>query len=417
MKYAIFVINAIFAVMILFFQRKNPRAIWAWLLLLFALPGIGIVIYLLFGTEPVHERSRYTEPRLFEHNKIEIITRGLDKFANLFEDIKNAQTSIDLEYYIIRRDFLSYELISLLKEKASEGVRIRLLYDGMGCLGGSVLGRRNLQWLKNLKQSGIEVSDFFSCSLRQLPLRLNYRNHRKIAVIDNCIGYLGGFNIGREYLGLNKKLGCWRDTHLRITGDAVQGLSEQFDSDWESAANKQFPDIHRSVGTKKPACENGNTKIRLLAGGPDRRVQTIRNHFFRIIVGATHSLDIQTPYFIPDESILCALLCAAQHGVRIRIMIPCKPDHPVVYQATLSYHGELLAAGVECYQYQEGFLHAKGIIADDAVMSFGTANMDVRSFLLNYEINAVIYGREEVGQMREQFERDLLRSVRLTREA
>lgn len=436
-------VNFVLALVIIFIQRKDPRSVWAWLILLYGLPIAGFCLYLLFGTDVYKRRhfeskgfrerkaeqerhckmpllwkkpismdidSRYyslmkynfdkESAVLTDNNSITVLSEGLEKFATLFEDLRNAKEFIHLQYYIMRNDFLFAELAEILKEKRKEGVAVRILYDRMGC------GYRVKRKLMNLEKYGIESADFFPLRFGGLPLRINYRNHRKIAVIDGKVGYIGGFNIGKEYLGLNKKLGHWRDTHLRVEGSAVVSLSHQFALDWNYAKKEDlFEQEKLFEDTDNEAA--GNVRVQIISGGPDKASSLIRDSYLKMMMTATESIDIQTPYFIPDESILNVLKIAAGSGVQVRIMVPSRPDHPFVYWANYSYLGELLRAGAKCYQYMDGFLHSKGIVVDKEAYCYGTANMDIRSFFLNFEINAIVLGKKEVAKMQELFEADI----------
>jgi len=253
---------------------------------------------------------------------------------------------------------------------------------------------------------GIHVGEFFPAILGSLQLRVNYRNHRKIVVIDGKTAFVGGFNIGREYIGLSPKFGYWRDTHLRIRGSAVLALHIRFILDW-NYATKQNLFARDSYFTYRPEEKPGSEAIQIISSGPDSKWQNIRNVYLKMISKARKSIYIQTPYFIPDNAVLDALRIAAMSGVDVRVMIPCKPDHPFVYWATYSYIGDLLAAGVKCYTYDNGFLHAKGMVVDGLVSCYGTANMDIRSFKLNFEVNAVIYSIRIARQLEEIFREDL----------
>ena len=305
-------------------------------------------------------------------NDVQIFTDGNDKFDALIEDIRNAQSYIFLQYYIIKNDLLFNRIRDVLVEKVSEGVEVRILYDAMGCR--SV---RKSYW-KEAEAAGIKTAVFFPALFGQLNLRVNYRNHRKIAVIDGRIGYVGGFNIGKEYIGLDPKFGHWRDTHLRICGSAVGGLLMRYIQDWDYAARENlFADPKYFVTHEETP---GSSKIQIVSSGPDCVSQNIRDNYLRLIHKAKKRIYIQTPYFIPDESIQTALLLAAMSGVEVNLMIPCKPDHPFVYWATFSYVGELIMAGANCYTYNNGFLHSKGISIDGEACCYGTANMDIRSF-------------------------------------
>ena len=226
--------------------------------------------------------------------------------------------------------------------------------------------------------------------------------------------YVGGFNIGKEYIGLDKKFGYWRDTHLRIQGSEVGALQVRFVLDWNYAAREN---LFRKESYFLPAGDfSGHTRMQIISSGPDSALQNIRNNYLRLINKARKSIYIQTPYFIPDESIFNALIIAIHSGVEVNIMIPCKPDHPFVYWATYSYVGDMVMAGANCYTYNNGFLHTKGLIIDDAVYSYGTANMDIRSFQLNFEVNAVVYDIEEAQKMVKIFKEDLQYCKKITKD-
>ena len=317
-------------------------------------------------------------------NEIEIYTDGKEKFAALCEEIRKAEKFIHIQYYIIRNDELWQPIEKLLAEKVKEGVEVRLLYDSMGCRG-----MKKKDW-KRIRREGIQVGEFFPAFLGRLQLRMNYRNHRKIVVIDGKTAFVGGFNIGREYIGLDPKFGYWRDTHLRIRGSAVLSLNIRFILDWNytTKENLFMSDLYFPQPEKK---KPGEEAVQIISSGPDSKWQNIRNVYLKMISKARKSIYIQTPYFIPDESVMDAICIAAMSGVDVRVMIPCKPDHPFVYWATYSYIGDLLEAGAKCYTYDNGFLHAKGMVVDGLVSCYGTANMDIRSFKLNFEVNAVIY--------------------------
>jgi len=242
-------------------------------------------------------------------------------------------------------------------------------------------------------------------------LKGNYRNHRKLAIIDGKIGYIGGLNIGDEYLGLNPKFGPWRDTHLRIVGSSVSSLQIRFYLDWRTAT-KEFLSATKLAITSNDlkdtfSAQLGTTPIQIVDSGPDSINEQIKQGYLQIINKAKEYIYIQTPYFIPDESIVEALKIAAATGVDIRIMIPNKPDHPFVYWATYSYAGDLLPYGVKLYIYENGFLHSKTIVSDDSVCSVGSCNFDIRSFKLNFEVNAFIYNEKESIELRKAFENDM----------
>lgn len=447
------IINCILSVVIIFFQRKNPTSVWTWLLLLYFIPILGFILYLLIGgdmhkrkmfrtkevEDQIHEaiRSQETSIRtktlqeeypslkkysdlvyynlesagsmLTDNNRIRIFTDGNEKFDALLEDMRKAKKSIHIQYYIIKDDVLFARIKEVLCEKAEAGVEVRILYDGMG---GRFVRRKC--W-KKLHESGIHTAVFFPPLFGRLNLRINYRNHRKIAVIDGRIGYLGGFNIGKEYIGLDDKFGYWRDTHLRIEGMAVSGLQLRFILDWNYAARENLLQEDDEYFTASEETI-GSSGVQIISSGPDSALQNVRNNYLRLINKAERSIYIQTPYFVPDEAVYSALIVAIYSGVDVNIMIPCKPDHPFVYWATYSYIGDLVMAGAKCYTYDNGFLHAKGLIVDEEVLCYGTANMDIRSFKLNFEVNAVVYDKKEAEKMVEAFRRDLAVCTRITKE-
>ena len=436
--------NLLFAFIIVFFQRRDPKSVWAWLLLLYFVPVLGFVFYLLLGQD-MRKRKMFKMKELEDHlneairqqehqlktteldklderikgytdlimynletsgammsndNDVDIIVDGVEKFRTLAEDLKKAEHFIHIQYYIIKNDVLFQQIKDILIEKAAQGVEVRVLFDAMGCR--SV----NHRFWKKLNKQGIMTAEFFPAILRRLQLRINYRNHRKIVVIDNKVAYVGGFNIGKEYVDLDDKFGHWRDTHLRISGSAVLGLQLRFILDWNYAAREnllQNPKLLEGVVPgKRDFCE-----MQIISSGPDNTAQQIRDNYMRLITKAKRSIYIQTPYFIPDESILNALMVAVRSGIEVNIMIPCKPDHMFVYWATYSYIGDMVMAGANCYTYNNGFLHSKGIIVDSKVFCYGTANMDIRSFALNFEVNAVVYDPEKAQEMERLFQEDL----------
>lgn len=321
------------------------------------------------------------------------------------DDIRDAKDHVHLVYYIMRNDRLGNELLSLLVEKAKQGVDVRVLYDAMGSR------RLPRQFFRPLIAAGGRVSAFFPAVLPHLNLQVNYRNHRKLAIIDGAVGYIGGFNIGDEYLGLNKKFGYWRDTHLKIYGKAVFAMQTRFILDWNQASSNKisyedrlFPEIG-SIG---------DTDVQIVSSGPDSEWEQIKYGYIKLINSAKDYIFIQTPYFIPDSSVLDALKIAVLSGVDVRLMIPNKPDHAFVYWATYSYVGELLKTGAKVFIYENGFIHAKTMIADGKIASVGTANIDVRSFRLNFEVNAFLYDQELVQELVNIFDKDASLSRELT---
>ncbi|GKX31119.1 major cardiolipin synthase ClsA [Vallitalea longa] len=450
-----FLFNLIFTALIITLERKSPTTTLAWLLFMIMVPGIGFIFYLIFSQniskrkifKYTSEESKlyksilneqrkefenhsfkfndksmanYTDMILFhnklsesfysQNNDIDIITDGKQKFQVLFEELKKAKNHIHIAYYIMKNDTISYELYDILKQKAREGVKVRLLGDHIGC--------RHIKskTYKELKEAGIEVALFFPSRFKLINSKANYRNHRKIVVIDGEVGFLGGFNVGDEYLGRNKRFGYWRDTHLKIRGDAVVGLQMRFLLDWRNASKKSL-ESSLDYFKKSPSPSVGKIGMQIVSSGPDSINEQIKHGFIKMISSAKKSIIIQTPYFIPDESILEALKIASVSGVDVRIMIPNKPDHMFVYWATYSYIGDLLKYGVRAFTYENGFLHSKMIAVDGKLSSVGTCNFDIRSFKLNFEANAFIYDRQTTRKLERQFSKDLLLCNEITKES
>lgn len=446
------IINILLSLVIIFFQRRSPQTVWTWLLILYFIPILGFLLYLMIGQdyhksrmfrakevdgelkyaarrqeEKIYrKRLRLANPELrrFENlilynlevaqavltdnNDVRFYTDGKEKFRALIDEMKQAKRYIHMQYYIIRYDEVWREIEPVLIQKARQGVEVRVLFDSMGCRG-----MRGKYWAR-LERAGVQVAEFFPALLGQFQLRMNYRNHRKIVVIDGRVGFVGGFNVGREYLGRSKKFGYWRDTHLCIEGAAVTSLAVRFVLDWNYAAKEnlfledklfEIPDYIR----------NGHDPVQIISSGPDSQIKAIHDNYLRLIHSARKHVYLQTPYLIPDDSILDALKIAARSGVDVRIMVPCKPDHPFVYWATYSYLGELVQAGAKCYVYDNGFLHAKTLSVDGMVACVGTANMDIRSFGLNFEVNAVIYSERTVQRLERAFETDITKCTHVTR--
>lgn len=290
-----------------------------------------------------------------------------------------------------------------------QGLEVKILYDDVG---SKKVKMANFDHFKSL---GGEVEAFFASKLPLLNFRMNNRNHRKIIVIDGQLGYVGGFNIGDEYLGLGK-LGYWRDKHLRIQGDAVDALQLRFILDWNSQAHRPQFEYDEKYFPKKNK-SFGNAPIQIAASGPASDWHQIEYGYTKMIMSAKKSVYLQSPYFIPDNSYINAIKIAAKSGVDVHLMIPCKPDHPLVYWATFSNASDLLSSGVKIYTYENGFIHSKMCLIDDEIVSVGTANMDFRSFELNFEVNAFVYDENLAKDLRAAYEHDITKSKQLTEES
>jgi cardiolipin synthase len=443
-------INIVLAILIVFFERRNPTSVWAWILILIFFPVGGFFLYLFLGQDlrrkklfrvkaiedEINRVTHQQEEKIYrnefkeldplfqeyrdmimfnlssssamytEDNDIEIFTDGKEKFEALIKCIDEAKSFIHMQYYIFRNDHLSKRLCDALCKKAEEGIEVRVLYDGMGCL------RVRKGFWHKLTKCGVKVAEFFPPFVPKINLRLNFRNHRKIVVIDGYQGFVGGFNVGKEYIGEVKKFGYWRDTHIKIVGSAVDALQMRFLLDWHYASRENLIRYERYFPAKVLLGSNG---IQIVSSGPDSKRQNVKNNYLKMIMKAKKNIYIQTPYFVPDDAILEALKIAALSGVDVRVMIPDKPDHPFVYWASTSYIGELIESGAKCYKYCNGFLHSKVMTIDGLVSSVGTANLDIRSFKLNFEVNAFIYNAETTKELEDNFMVDIQKSVEITK--
>ncbi|WP_240688936.1 cardiolipin synthase [Ammoniphilus sp. YIM 78166] len=442
-------LNFALAIFIIYMERRNISSTWVWLMVLLLLPVVGFALYMIFGQNISRERiyrlkskghdhrnesvdeqmaeikrgmllstkylSKYqhlismnlvhNDSLLTQDNEVQVFTTGQDKFKVLLEQIEQAKAHVHLLYYKMASDGLGSRVLDALVRKAQEGVEVRVIYDDVGSTG------LPKEFFAPLVKAGGKVFSFFPSKVSFLNGKLNFRNHRKIAVIDGRIGFVGGYNIGDEYLGLDKNIGNWRDTHLMIRGGAVQRLQSQFLLDWNVAADdvmtydpKYFPE-----GEAK-----GNMAIQIVSSGPHSGREEIKDAFLKLIFQAKKSIYVQTPYFVPDESMLNALRIAAFSGVDVRVMIPKKPDSRIVGWASLAYLSDLVQAGVKCYLYDNGFLHAKTLVIDREVASVGSTNMDNRSFKLNFEVSAILYDQQLACQLENIFNQDMQHSVLLS---
>ena len=455
-----YVLGIIVSITILLENRDPSRTI-AWLLIFILLPGIGLIIYGCFGKnirkfkifktqelainlkeqklfddlEEINklirlEQDTITISRLLKdsiedntklkiislllntgmfpfttNNKVNIFVDGNEKFESLIKDIEDAKDHIHLEYFIIKDSQIGQKIKDLLIKKSKENVKVKILYDDVGCWRFWF----HRKFFNEMKSNGIEIVPFLPTKFPIIGGKLNYRNHRKIVVIDGYIGYTGGINIGDEYMGRNKKFGYWRDTHIRIEGTSVYMLQMTFLIDWYYNTKKVLLD-------KKyfPKLMNfGNSMIQIVASGPDSDWEAIHYAYFSAICQAKKSIYIETPYFIPDDSLLRSLKSAALSGVDVRIIFPKIADHKIVNTASYSYFDDILKSGGKVYLYNKGFIHSKAIIIDNIIASTGSANMDLRSFMLNFEINAFIYDEEIITRMKNDFFEDLKNSEEL----
>ena len=443
-------------------ERRRPVSTMAWLLALIFVPGLGLAAYLIFGRYRVGRRRRLRARRAvnptaatsqmmsFETsmNALEEPLRGLVRLAlnvsdaplrratsvallaeprsaylAMEEAMLAARHSIMLEYYIWRADEVGNRWIDLLCEKARAGVRVRLLIDDFGTLGSGPL------LFERLRAAGGEVLVYGPMRLRlRWPGRINFRNHRKIIVIDGTVGFTGGLNVGDEYLGRGPERRPWSDLHLRLTGDAVLGLHAIFLEDWLAATgetidlNPDDPRIEREILAElfdRPPAGSIGPLVQIIPSGPDIAPGLgIAAQFVAAIATATDRCWIATPYFVPDDALNLALKTAALRGVDVRVLVPLprNNDSRLVSFAARSYYDECLEAGCRIYEYLPGMLHAKYLLVDHTLAAIGSANMDVRSFYINYEVTAMLYDRGLTDQLAEVFRGQLAHALEVRRE-
>lgn len=443
----IHIINLLTIVYMVFKEKRSANSIIAWTLILYIAPFIGFIVFLLVGRKinksnmfgiknaeirvlekydrQVKERSQvpvenmdmimaletidYSPYR--NDNEVCMYSDGKEFFDALLKSLNKAKKSINIEFYIFKNDDIGTKILDILEEKAKNGVEVRLLYDSVG----SRLLNRNV--LKKLRAVGGKTGEFFPSWLKLINLNMNFRDHRKIVVIDNKVAFVGGFNVGDEYLGKDKKFGYWRDTHIKFKGSAVKDLNLRFLADWRYATKEEV-DLSHMLEISDENIGEPNTGMQIVSSGPNLSDRyEIKLAYLKMIQRAKKYLYIQSPYLIIDKSISDSLKLASASGVDVRIMIPGKGDHPFVYWANLAYAGDLLEYGVKIYHYdRSAFLHAKTVVIDDEICSIGTANMDTRSFELNFEVNAFIYSETISKQQKSEFEKDILKSEELTLE-
>lgn len=420
-------------------ENRNPVKSLAWVTVLLLLPMFGIVLYLFFGRNIQNQRklSRRNRRRLkkraprsnisfrdldlsdeslqqirlahslagaqvYTGNAVEVYTSGAEKFKRLKADLLAAKRYINLEYYIFENDRIGSEIAEILIEKALAGVKVRVIYDHVGSF--SVKTR----FFKKMRKAGIEVYPFFEVTFPQLGTRINWRNHRKMCIIDGEIGYIGGINIADRYIDGGRKFASWRDTHVRVEGAIVSALQFSFAIDWHFMG-QELIDEDMSGQHEMP----GNVTAQLLTSGPTSQWSNISLMFHKAICNAKRRIYIQTPYFLPTDALLKGLVTAALAGVDVRILMPRHSDSRMIDNASASYITECLRAGIKIYFYEAGMLHSKLIIVDDDFVTIGSTNFDFRSFEHNFEGNLFFYSREFNEQMVNIYRNDLRNSTRI----
>lgn len=317
--------------------------------------------------------SHLSESPITGCNHSTVLTNGEEAFAAMLREMEKAKHHLHVEFYIFRDDVISTKFQDVMIRKAQEGVKVRFICDG--------LGSHKMSWsfIRKLQDAGVEFHYFLPPLIATIDRRVNYRNHRKIVVVDGQVGFVGGINVGDDYLGQYPEIGFWRDTHVQIEGDAVYFLQSTFLNDWKLASGERITEPQLAELFPPHIC-SGEERIQILASGPDQDWDAIQEMCFGAISVACERIYITTPYFIPDPALYEALKTAAVSGVDVKIIIPYQSDSKLVHLASLSYVEELLRAGVEFFQYRKGFVHAKVMIVDELLATVGTANMDMRSF-------------------------------------
>lgn len=432
----LYIITALGVVMIVISENRNPLKTISWVLVLLLLPLVGLIFYYFFGEDhrkkrlisrKMHKKinrktlerlehretlnspetykglisllNRVNDNPLYGGSKITFYNNGKDKFKALFEEIRKATNHIHLQYYIFMDDNIGRELRQLLIEKVQEGVEVRVLYDDMGSW------RANRKFYKEMAAQGIQVTSFLRVAFPLLTSRVNYRNHRKVVIIDGSVGFMGGMNIADRYIN-GTKTGIWRDTHFKLEGKAVQALQTSFLIDWYASrnefllSNKYFPTLEAQ----------GENLMQVVTGGPTGEFKDIHQGMFHAITNAKEYVYIQTPYLIPTDSLMLAIQTAAMAGVDVRIMVPEKSDTTFVHIASMSFIRDFLQSNVKIYFFKPGFLHSKLMVIDDNLTITGSANMDVRSFEHNFEIDAFIYNKETALTAKDIFLNDMASS-------
>lgn len=421
-------------------ENRNPVRSLAWITVLMLLPAVGIVLYIFFGRSFKSKRSivrrirKYihanetgtvvplsdlclteqsktaialgyslNDAEYYEKNEIEIFNNGKDKFDALKRDLLSATKYINLQYYIFENDTIGNEIKSILISKAQSGVKVRVIYDDVG----SWDVKRS--FFSEMVANGVDARPFLKVAFPPFATKINLRNHRKIVVIDGRVGYIGGMNIADRYVQGNH-LGQWRDVHLRIKGAAVKALQGSFANDWHFMGR---PALTSTIHAEKSAGEAG---VQLMVSGPTGKWNNVSMMFLCAISQARKCVYVQTPYFLPTESLLEALQTVALAGVDVKIMIPRRSDSVMLRKASYSYVKECLEAGIKVYTYEAGMLHSKMLIVDDEIASVGSTNFDFRSFEHNFESNVFIYDKHTNSRLKKLFNEDVKSSTKLTME-
>ena len=419
-------------IVVVVLENRNPVRTLAWILLLFLLPVIGALIYLIFGRNyrnkqilkrwsEVHKQSRRVSEseleqegmqwrfrkvfrlldtemtnELYAGNHVEVYTQGREIFDTMFRDIEAATNHIHVEFYIIEEGEVGNHLHDILLQKAQQGVEVRVIYDYFGGF------KLPIEWLNSLRKAGAKIYPFLSARSFMGLQYINYRNHRKLVIIDGRIAYTGGVNIADRYR-LGNHLGLWRDTFIKVQGPAVTAMQQAFFLDWNFVDKEKIVE-QNYIPTLAPM---GNEIVQIVTSGPDTQWLNMLNSVVAAVNSAKDRVSIHTPYFIPPEPLMQALESAALSGVEVRLMLAERSDSLIVSAASRSYIDQLLSAGVKVFMYRSNFLHSKAIVVDGYLSIIGTANMDIRSFEQNFELAAFVYGAETGARLEQNFEQDM----------
>lgn len=346
---------------------------------------------------------------LTANNKVKLLLNGEEKFPELIKALENAKSHIHLEYYIYENDVTGNQIAEMLIKKAKEGLEVRFLYDDFGSHG------LTKPFIQKLKEAGVQTAPFYKIKWYALANRINYRNHRKIVIIDGYVGFVGGINMSDKYRNdlIPKNKLFWRDTHLMVMGQATSYLQYLFMCDWNFCSPNKlvynelyFPEIPLNNTIEDDV-------VQIAASGPDSSQPVIFYSLLESISAAKKSIYITSPYFIPGESLMDALIIAIQSGLDVKVLVPGISDSKMVNAAASAYYTELLQYGAKIYKYNKGFVHAKTMVIDDDLAIIGSANMDYRSFDLNFEVNAMVYSKNIAKELKEAFENDLKESVQI----
>ena len=437
--FIIYQVIAVIAVIHVIMDNRQPAKTMAWALVIWFVPVVGIVFYLFFGVNTRKERhvsersmNQLTKRSMlefaeqqnlhlpekhkplidlfinqnlslpFKDNKIEIYSDGYQFFPALLAAIHEAKSHIHIDMYIFAEDALGQLVADALIAKAKEGVEVRLIYDDVGCWNVSH------QFFERMREEGIEVASFLPVHFPSFTSKVNYRNHRKIIVIDGQVGYVGGMNIALRYARES-----WRDTMVRVRGGGVYALQRAFLVDWYFVDRSLLSD-RKYYPSIADATLSNDTISQVVTSGPVTPYPEIMQGFVRIIMGARRYLYLETPYFLPNESVLFALKTAALAGVDVRVLCPMHSDARFVEWASRSYLREAVEAGVQVSLYEKGFLHSKLLVCDDAIATCGSTNLDFRSFENNFEANMFFYGEDVALRVKDVFLKDMEQSVLLT---